>query len=236
MFYQAKEINDLIICSCCKGTFDDPRVLQCGNSLCNNCINYLLNREQSGFNCSMCKSFHEIPLNGFIKNNELAKLSKLKPNEVSRSGIACHCKAMLKQIDDKAKQLGNDLAIGKNKIAEYCDFIRNDINLAAESWHQYIENYHEEFTNKINKYEEECLKHYDQFLQDKQLFDDYIKESEDFSKKWSEYFENFIINDDELQVTFEKAQVLLKILNKKEKNLKSEIFNGRLIQFDVVWW
>jgi len=189
-----------------------------------------LNEEKGGLKCSICDKFHEIAV--WPKNNELSKLAKLNPNEVSRSFEAHCCKSLLKQIDDRAKFLEQDLEIGKHKITEYCDFIRNDVNLAAESWHQYIENYHEEFTSKINKYEDECLKHYDEFLKNRQSFDDIINESVDFHQKWSNYFENFNINDTELAVTSEKAKIMIKTLNKKEKNLKSETFNGKLIQFE----
>ena len=71
MFYEEKEINDIIICQYCKLKYKDPRILPCGRSLCFDCIELLINKDENKIetiNCPICNENHEKPEIGFYKN------------------------------------------------------------------------------------------------------------------------------------------------------------------------
>lgn len=38
MFYSTGQVKELLICSVCENAFTDPRVLPCGETFCNKCI------------------------------------------------------------------------------------------------------------------------------------------------------------------------------------------------------
>jgi hypothetical protein len=75
--------------------FDDPRSSECGHSMCNGCITLLLNKKKNVFLCSVCDKFHELPKDGFLKNQVLAKICEAKPNEVNRGRGAHELKSLL---------------------------------------------------------------------------------------------------------------------------------------------
>ena len=158
MFYEEKEISDHLKCPHCRKIFVDPRILDCGESVCNFCIMLILNKEKTGLKCVLCNDFHEVPKNGFKKNVCLAKLVEIKPNEVSRSKEASEFKSVLNSIFEKNKLMETDLKTGKDKIREHCDFVRNEVEVKVESWHQYIDKFHDEFIKTIDDYEEEFTK------------------------------------------------------------------------------
>jgi C4-type Zn-finger protein len=73
MFYQDKEIDDIIRCPICQSRFQDPRILPCGSSMCHKCIGLLEKKEKKEINCPICKQTHLTPTNGFLKNIVLYK-------------------------------------------------------------------------------------------------------------------------------------------------------------------
>ena len=74
MFYEEKEIDELIICPYCKNKYKDPRFIECGISFCMPCIELLIKDGATGFKCPDCDDFHEMPKRGYSKNTNLAKL------------------------------------------------------------------------------------------------------------------------------------------------------------------
>ena len=78
MFYEEAKINDILKCPHCKKTMVDPRMLVCGESMCNLCIMQLLNKAKTGLNCKICNEFHGVPKSGFVKSLRLAKLVEIE--------------------------------------------------------------------------------------------------------------------------------------------------------------
>ena len=80
MFYEEEEIQNLIICPNCKKKLNDPRVVSCGQSICQDCLTVILNAETNGLHCPGCNDFHAMPENGFMKNQIVSSLIELKAN------------------------------------------------------------------------------------------------------------------------------------------------------------
>ena len=115
MFYEEKEISELIICPYCKTKFTDPRLLPCGLSLCFGCIQLIANNEFGNIKC-VCTNFHAVPVDGFIVNPILAKLVEKKPHEVYRSSIVEEFKVNLNSFKKKIDSLINKMQRGGENI------------------------------------------------------------------------------------------------------------------------
>ena len=116
MFYEEEKINDIIKCPLCMKMFDDPRMVECGESMCNSCIMLLLNKEKTGLNFKVWNAFHEMPKNGFKKNHRLIKLIAIKPNEVSRSIVASDLKSELTKVYEKNSIMQTNLICISNRF------------------------------------------------------------------------------------------------------------------------
>ena len=67
------EIRDLLKCFICSRTFDVPKVMPCGVSVCETCIS----KSYDSVDCSYCNQKHEISKNGFSTNYSIDRLLKL---------------------------------------------------------------------------------------------------------------------------------------------------------------
>ena len=74
----ARKAQDSILsCSSCDQKFKDPRMLPCGKSFCNNCIDLLADTNKLKIKCQNCGKTHEIPQEGFPQSIELTKILPL---------------------------------------------------------------------------------------------------------------------------------------------------------------
>ena len=232
MFFKENLISDELRCPYCKKNLEDPRILECGESVCNICLISSLNKEKTGLTCEVCNEFHEMPKNGFIKIKALSNLTKIKPSEVSRTPLAAEFKSQLNKIREKSNILEQDFKMGKQKIKEYCDFVKCDIETLIESWHRFIDKCHSEFDEAINKYEKECVNNYEHLSCDSCGFESLVNESNSFFEKWHEYLKSFVIDDSVLFEGTQRAKEIIMQLDKKSKDFHRKAFNGQLIKFE----
>ena len=132
MFYVETEISEIVICPYCVNKYDDPRNVSCGNSFCMPCIEFLTKEESNGFQCPVCDEFHKRPKKGFSKNLNLAKLCEKKANKVSRSSLADSFEVQLNEIKLNVNKLAKENELGVDKIKDYCDGLRNEVQLHLE--------------------------------------------------------------------------------------------------------
>ena len=103
MYYDEKEVQVHLICLVCLELFDDPRILPCGISMCNECIMSCSASNEMQYDCKNCKNVHQVPPEGFIKNVNLANLISLKPFNVSRGTAISQFKFVLDKMFDELK-------------------------------------------------------------------------------------------------------------------------------------
>jgi hypothetical protein len=233
MFYQEKKITELICCPICNNIYQDPRILSCGETICAHCILRLLNKDSTGLTCKFCNEFHQIPKNDFTINQRISKLISMRPKEVYRGKSIQNFKSDLDTIKEKMDALGADMNQGGDKIREYCEFIRNDVDLVTESWIESIQKFRDEFLKKIEMYEQECLVNYENFSKNDKSIRLFLDEAKVFHEKWTEYLEQFAIDKSEVLKASNEAKVLLENLETKRKDLKCKIFNGKLLKFEI---
>ena len=112
MFYEETVVAEHLKCKRCYIKFDDPRILPCGKTVCQSCIQEILeseNKNDNSFTCSMCQKSHIIPEDGFPINELIEALLKNQPVEVYRSAMVESLKLNLTAIEVKTTHFENQL-------------------------------------------------------------------------------------------------------------------------------
>ena len=117
MFYEEQQIDEMLKCGHCKLKFDDPRMLPCGQTICNSCLETILasvKKENNCFKCPLCKEIHK---SGEFPVNELGIHHFWD--------IQKHRETMIKQIDDYEAKTIATIQIDKKAKGEFLGTILN---------------------------------------------------------------------------------------------------------------
>ena len=232
MFFEEREINEITTCFYCMKKYTDPRILRCGNSLCFDCIQFLVNKEANGLMCPICEEFHVIPKHGFTKNLSLTKLVLKKSENIYRGTIAENFKEQLKELKHKINDLNSHIINPIGKLKEYCGDLKNEIQLESEIKIEKIKTFNIELIKKIENYEQTCidkLKFDDEF---KSNFESITSDLNNFYKKWTDYLNKATIDDIELKKVSTEANKLLEKVDRESLDFRNKLFNGKIMKFD----
>ena len=138
LFFEENQISELVICPYCQNKYDDPRIVNCGASLCHQCIELLIKDDKTSFRCPVCQAVHVKQLAEYFKNTNLAKLCDKQASEVSRGSLATALTSELGKLKQKLEKLSNESKLGADRIKEHCDGVRNEVQLHSEELIQRI--------------------------------------------------------------------------------------------------
>ena len=239
MFYEQNQILSVLNCSKCSKEFDEPRLLPCGNTVCNECILTLTNKKKSNsntFQCTICADEHLIPSKGFPINKSLLKVIEQKPKEVFRGKVVEEFKLNLEIISKKKERFEFQLNNGIDTIKEKCMNLRCDVHASSEKAILRIVNFTDSMISEINKYENECISSFQTTshqskVDQKKIFEQLIKQVDKFHIEWSNYLKNLQLNEDSVLKANNFGLTLLKKLNEDEIILKNFIYDYKFIEF-----
>ena len=230
MFYEETQINEHLICPYCKNKYNDPRVMKCGASFCLACINLMIKTAENGFKCPVCEDFHKIPKTGYSMNLNLAKLCKIKANEVSRSPLADSLKPKLDEIKLKLDELSKENSLGADKIKDYCAGLRNEVQLSSEQLIEGIKTQNMELIEQINAYEKSSML---DFNEESQIqLNNFIQEKHGIHTKWIDYLKQFKLDDKDLKTAWNEANKCLEQINQENQRFLFKLFNENLLKFN----
>jgi hypothetical protein len=194
------------------------------------CIELLTKNDTSnGFKCPVCDEFHETPQNGFSKNINLAKLCEKKANKVSRSPLADALETQLDRLQSNMVKLAHENDLAEVKITEYCDELRNQVQLHLEELTESLKNQSLVLIQKIDDYENEAKLNFDKT---KNLtLDALLTESQEFHEKWADYLKQSKLNDQDLKLASNQADSLQNKLNKEIKFILNKVLDSKLLKF-----
>lgn len=233
MFYEASQIDTLIICKICDQKLDDPRLLPCGKSVCYKCIQTMTVNDSTKLlvKCPHCAKTHEVPKDGFAPNLEIGEIINLKSNQIIKSEIFDELKHVSDLIQEKAEKIKDDLLSGKTQINDRCDKIRHEIKLAIDEAHLFLDKTYEKFTEKIDNYQKECHQNYEKICQNKEKFENFLYEANTFKSKIDTTLKQLQINDMVIKSGLREANKLLKDLGEVEDKIKLKFFNKVSLNF-----
>ena len=231
MFYQESEINEHLTCPKCKNKFNDPRLIDCGGSLCKACIDLLIIDDESRFKCPICEELHEISTNGFLKNERIAKFCDLKAKEVSRTPEIDSLRAQLDELKRSSDEFSNMIDFSGAKIKEHCKDLRAKVRLSKEKLIESLKGHNMDLIGQINKYEQDLSVKNEINDEDKLKFKESVEEPNKTHSEWMDYLGQFDLNDEKLKLASFYLKHSLENLNYKRGQLVDQIFNGRLLNF-----
>jgi hypothetical protein len=198
MFYKQEEVNSILLCSICWDTFqdNDPRLLPCGESACQRCIENASDANNQ-LNCLRCQSSHgPSSEEGFPPNLIAQRLTRTKAQEVYRNQNVEKLRSKLTEVKEKADDLKTNFENGTDEVKEYCIKLRNQVHLQTAILLQEAHKFNENMIAEVNNYEKKCV---NSFKKDSAR---YKKESLTFLDNINKFYENnsnyltqFKIND-----------------------------------------
>lgn len=228
--------NEILKCDECKVSFnsyDQPRILPCGETICSTCLLKIEKRAMNKrFKCSLCLADHYIPDNGFAINKKMYALITSEPMEISRGYEYDRLQENLNKVLSISKLLFSDCENGHDIISEYCNEQIRLIQLSTENKIEQINKLSDELIAFIREYERKCVESY---LNNKKLIkveiDKILNEANIFINEKQAYLQQYKIDDKEIKKFNKRSEELQTILSKKSKKLKYSIFDNNLIRF-----
>ncbi|VDD96151.1 unnamed protein product [Enterobius vermicularis] len=129
--------NSQIICPICLDTYDDPRTLSCGHSICNNCIEHMKAAVQSNtIRCFACRKITTIPSTGLPVNfglkDAIEALDKVR--QLSGTNLRCaHCRKLCNEED---LWVCGDCALADSALVAY--FLTEEIPESVTDGHKKV--------------------------------------------------------------------------------------------------
>jgi uncharacterized protein YutE (UPF0331/DUF86 family) len=237
MFYEEEEINQLLKCEQCNQRYIQPRNLPCGESICTNCLENLI-EEQSAkligkLKCCYCSEEHDIPKRGFPISKKLEMLLETKPNQIYRSKAVEELEKHLRNINSELNALKSTLDNGIEKIRERCSLLKHQIQIRAESLIDNINKLNDEMQQEIDKYEKECIESFEMNTDTKEKLNEKINKGRSFYEESSKYLSKFKIDDDEVSGLADEAVEIIVECMKLKRDLNVALFTKMRYEFET---
>jgi hypothetical protein len=219
-------LHRLLTCSSCKNIFDLPKVLPCGATVCSSCEDLTFNYPNT-FKCPACHFPHDRPFGGFPVNISLKTLLDYAPDDAHRGTVYKNSKKCLNQLEWTMKRFSEKFVNSENLIRNYCDSLRNETEIMADSKIESLIKYRDEIVSEIDQYERGCLANIkDELNADAITLRKLISESETVFAKWSKYLKTTNIKQDDLTKSIDQVRSITQRFEDSGALLDGYIFNG----------
>lgn len=210
--------------------YDKPRLLPCGQSLCDYCISIIENPHE--FICKFCKLIHQIPANGFPINEVLSqkltnKFAKQSPKEAEE------LKSKLNDVETELKQIEFILANGDCVIKEHCCELRREVQLAKELKIERINEMFNVMIHKIDELEKESLNFYSKMNKNElnQTLNQMLNKMKQNLDEWNHRLADYEIEQEEICKTNYEIKKLSEEIKMNYETLKSQIFDCKMLHY-----
>jgi hypothetical protein len=231
MFYEAKKIDNQLLCRQCEGKLDIPKILPCGESICSLCETSIQVNDQM-FDCLVCKDKHDMPRNGLVISKSMSKILEIKLTTVSRGESYDSLKKMSSQIQKKLNLIKLGINNRTDLVREHCMDLRSDVQLKAEEAIQQVNDISSKIIEEIDEYEKELIEFNKTNKESLDSFNAFVNELESFHTLSIEYLNKNEIDDKLVKKSNEEATNLIKRAELEIENLKSIIFDENILNFE----
>lgn len=233
MFYSENDILSELKCPICKDIFDEPKLLECGYAICNQCILSHIETKQTKltneFKCLLCSEVHELPKNGFTVCKPLLKLLAKSSNTIYRGEHVESLITNIRYVENELKKLDFELNNGSDVIKDHCIELRRQIQLTTETNIQKIYQLNELMIKQIDEFESATSRSYSTLSKEKLNVE--LAEFKQICDESNNYLKRFQISDQQVEDLNEKLIDLRTKISFYEQDIKSFIFNGQLLKY-----
>jgi hypothetical protein len=232
MFYELEKINSKLNCLNCQRKMNltslKPRVLPCGETICDECAHLVKVDDENKFECLICHERHHLTTTELIQNKSLIRLIEEKPVEPFRGETVNVLKRKLHQLSIFMNEFATPYKSRRQILDDHCNNIRFRLELIKESLIEYVHKYSNEFGKQIDAYEQECQRNLNESdFRSTEL----LNETDQFLKEWCLYLARTDMSERDLNKALEKIDRIKIRFEVERENLKRHIFNGKLLQF-----
>lgn len=229
----SQNVKVKLICKNCQQPFQIPKLLPCGESICQNCLDKLTNEaSKKGIKCPFCNSNHKIPKNGFPTQKLLQDLIKseiLSDDTDNNSHLMSNLNEILTKIESGLNDVNNSLDGSIEKIQTHCDFMRDEIEISIESIIDELNELKEVLFKEIKNYEEKCKekiveKNSKEYVNLKDLIDNAYRKL----NNWKQIQD---LNEDDLVNIASEAEKLLFKLRNLRYEYEKYYFNDQVMYY-----
>ncbi len=179
----------------------------------------------------MCLKQHNIPEEGFIINEFILKTLELKPQKVYRCPSYESFDSLLNELQSNINEIVDKLNRPEVKIRDYCDKLRNKIDIATETLIDNINKFRTKMLTDINTYESNCIKSLKQ-IDKRDLYVKIVKENVDKLDRMQNYLNNCKIEENSVKKMTQDAKMSEYKLKNLLKILNGYLFGSNLLHFD----
>jgi hypothetical protein len=232
MYFEQSEITNELECPQCKEQYDSPRMLPCGETICETCSKSLTVKKEE-FKCPLCNEIHESPKNGsFPINKVILNLLKKAPKKIFRGEILETFDVKLKQLQSKINEFEKDLSNGTDKVVEYYSDLKNEIQLASELAIEQIKDINVKLIYQIELFEKECIENYKKNKDEKLNLTNEIKKTNEFVNKCKHNLNKSEFNENQIKIDTKECEQMQKRLEDLQSDFNDFIFNFKQITFE----
>jgi hypothetical protein len=226
MFYDANSINRILICLNCLQRFNIPKLLPCGESICERCLSKLVsNNNKNKIFCPYCKIHHESSTmyEGFPTEKILLEILNMKPVKVYRGHLFSKTELLMQQSKLNLQNLKSTL---NNKLK----IITVNASLLREKLKD------KSLVHKIDEYEIDCyksFKHYFDPLANNNYYDEYFSKFHEKISRHLEFLQVFItkseLSDHKMKFAFKLASHINVSIKLNQNFLNSILFDKKIL-------
>ena len=213
-------------------------MIPCGESICEQCAIQIEEKARSSsepnamFKCQLCSEVHQIPPNGFPVNKQLSKLLNEKSEKVTRGKLFEALNERLQQLDAGVKESLTQLQLGIDEVSEHCFRLRNKVQLETEQAREFIDTQNERLIGEIDGYERKRREAFQKEGQEaKEAFQKVIDEVKEFHAKWSNYLQQFRVEEVEVNKAIEEIPAKLSGLHASQHIFRRSTFGEKSLEF-----
>jgi len=232
MYFEKDLIESKFMCPSCKKKFEEPLLLPCGESICKNCINAIIDSNE--LKCPFCANVHEKPEKGFPIQKLLLEIIKIKPIRIYRGGLYNQAEKLLADIETYTKDFIFVISNLDFKISNYCSEIREQIRIKHVNPGNVDDEIWEESTNimlrQVDQVEEKWRQNLDLYRDhlNIEFFRTFITDADKQREEYSKFMRRAELTEELLQEIFDSSQIIYDRLQNYRKYFRSFVCCGAM--------
>ena len=235
-------VNDKALqCPSCLESYVEPYVLPCGQSVCARCMLLTFNTTNAHLQmqglCTQCSQVHVVPPQGFAANVQLMQLldrkKKMKSGDDNEAPTPADAllKSHVNEIRARKECLSSMMREARDNIAKHCEFVREELQLAVESFMEHIAKRHGQLVADIDTYEVACLANMDSAS----LGQTSQRRADRLATRVQTFCDECTttrsLDEQELVDAIDKAKLIKSELETEELISRSLVFNKRMLRY-----
>ena len=231
MFYEAADLDTKLMCADCKIPFGVPKILPCGNTICQLSENDIWKDDKEEYKCPLCSNMHKRPTDGFPVNQVVKELCGIKPKSVYRGDLYENTSNKVKKLIKSVGNLKDDFENTDKKIRTYCDFLRDSVEKGVEAKRGQLNTIRDRLLKQIDDYEQKCLKYSSEELKKNDELKKTIEDADGKVKNWENELKKLDLTDKDLKGLSEELGNLEQSLKTHSQIVDQLAFFGEPLEF-----